>query len=57
MPFQWTFYFPINLLVAPLTVSEMLNGLGMQLLWILIGWVAVKLMWKFSVRQFSAVGG
>jgi len=57
MPFQWTFYFPINILVAPLTVSEMLNGLGMQLLWILIGWVAVKLMWKFSVRQFSAVGG
>jgi ABC-2 type transport system permease protein len=57
MPFQWTFYFPINILVAPLPVSEMLTGLGMQLLWILIGWVAVKVMWKFSVRQFSAVGG
>jgi ABC-2 type transport system permease protein len=57
MPFQWTFYFPINLVVAPLSVSEMLSGLGMQLLWIIIGFVAVKVMWKFSVRQFSAVGG
>ena len=57
MPFQWTFYFPINLVVAPLSVSEMLTGLGMQLLWIIIGFVAVKVMWKFSVRQFSAVGG
>jgi ABC-2 type transport system permease protein len=57
MPFQWTFFFPINVLVAPMSALEMLGGLGMQLLWIALGWVAVKLMWRFSVRQFSAVGG
>lgn len=57
MPFQWTFFFPIESLVAPMSLSHMLSGLGMQLLWITIGWVAVKLAWKISVRQFSAVGG
>jgi ABC-2 type transport system permease protein len=57
MPFQWTFFFPIETLVAPMTIQQMLSGLGIQLLWIFIGWVAVKIMWMFSVRQFSAVGG
>jgi ABC-2 type transport system permease protein len=57
MPFQWTFYFPIEVLVAEMTVQRMLAGLGMQLLWIILGWLAVKIMWRFSIRQFSAVGG
>ncbi len=57
LPFQWTFFFPIEVLVSSMTVQHMLTGLGMQLVWIALGWVAVKIMWKFSVRQFSAVGG
>ena len=57
LPFQWTFFFPIESLVAPMTLTHMLGGLGVQLLWIAIGWLAVMIMWRFSVRQFSAVGG
>ena len=57
MPFQWTFYFPIEVLVAPMSAQRMLAGLGIQLVWFLIGWVAVMVAWKYSVRQFSAVGG
>jgi ABC-2 type transport system permease protein len=57
MPFQWTFYFPIEVLVAEMSAQQMLAGLGIQLLWISMGWLAVMIMWKYSVRQFSAVGG
>jgi ABC-2 type transport system permease protein len=57
MPFQWTFYFPIEVLVAEMSAQQMLAGLGIQLLWIVMGWLAVMIMWKYSVRQFSAVGG
>ncbi len=57
LPFEWTFFFPIEVLVAPMSVQAMLTGLGMQLFWIMVGWVAVKIMWRFSVRKFSAVGG
>jgi ABC-2 type transport system permease protein len=57
LPFQWTFFFPIESLVEPMTLLQMLSGMGMQLLWIALGWVAVKIVWKFSVRQYSAVGG
>ena len=55
-PFQWTFYFPINALVGHLGTTELLSGLGMQLLWILIGLVFVRIVWHFGVRHFSAVG-
>ncbi len=57
LPFQWTFFFPIEVLVSEMSVQTMLTGLGVQLMWIAIGWVAARIMWRFSVRQFSAVGG
>ncbi len=57
LPFQWTFFFPIEALVSPMSFLHMLEGLGMQLLWIVIGWLAVMLVWRISIRQFSAVGG
>lgn len=56
LPFKWTFQYPIEALVAELPVPELLGGLGMQALWILIGLVAVNVMWKFGIQRFSAVG-
>ncbi len=56
LPFQWTFFFPINALVGQSTPLELFSGLGMQLLWILIGLGVVNLVWHFGVRRFSSVG-
>jgi ABC-2 type transport system permease protein len=56
-PFQWTFGFPIEALVGQLSPEQLLRGLGMQLLWIVLGLIGVKLLWKSAIRQFSAVGG
>jgi ABC-2 type transport system permease protein len=55
-PFQWTFGFPIEALTGGYTPAELLRGLGMQALWIVIGLVFVKVIWRFAVKQFSAVG-
>lgn len=57
LPFQWTFGFPIEALVGQLTPAQLLGGLGMQLLWILIGAGLVQLVWRAGVRRYSAVGG
>jgi ABC-2 type transport system permease protein len=57
LPFQWTFGFPIEALVGNLTAEELLRGLGMQLLWIAIGSVLVRVVWRFAVRRYSAVAG
>ena len=56
-PFRWTFGFPIEALVGSMTTNELVGGLGMQLLWVVLGLIAVNIMWKFGVRRFSAVGG
>lgn len=55
-PFQWTFGFPIEALVGQLSPQQLIAGLGMQLLWILIGLAMVSLVWRVGVRRFAAVG-
>jgi ABC-2 type transport system permease protein len=56
LPFQWTFYFPINALTGTPTSAELLTGLGMQVVWIGIGLVLANLVWRGGIRRFSAVG-
>jgi ABC-2 type transport system permease protein len=56
-PFQWTFGFPIEALTGGYTPLALLRGLGMQALWIVLGLISVNIVWRFAVKQFSAVGG
>jgi ABC-2 type transport system permease protein len=56
LPFKWTFFFPIEVLVGHLTPAVMLGGLGSQALWIVAYSGGVVLFWRFSVRHYTAVG-
>jgi ABC-2 type transport system permease protein len=56
LPFKWTFYFPIEALVGHMSDARLVGGLGMQLLWAAIGASVVAVMWRFSVRHYTAVG-
>jgi ABC-2 type transport system permease protein len=56
LPFQWSFYFPIQALVGDLPRDELLGGLGMQLLWIVVLTGLFLVVWRFAVRRYSAVG-
>ena len=57
LPFQYTFGFPIEALVGNLTNEQLLNGLLMQLFWIAVGSVLVRVGWHFAIRRYSAVSG
>jgi ABC-2 type transport system permease protein len=57
LPFQWAFYFPIQSLVGSYSTMELVRGIGVQILWILIGLAIFKLAWKKAVRHYTAVGG
>jgi ABC-2 type transport system permease protein len=57
LPFQWTFGFPIEALVGDLPTEQLLGGLAMQLLWIVVGAILVRIVWRFAVRRYSAVSG
>ena len=56
LPFKWTFYFPIEALVGHMSYARLVGGLGMQLVWAAIGASIVAVMWRFSVRRYTAVG-
>jgi ABC-2 type transport system permease protein len=56
LPFQWTFYFPIETLVGDLTDAELLAGLGLQLFWTLVGIGVFSLVWRHAIRRYTAVG-
>jgi len=56
LPFQWTFYFPIETLVGDLSNAELLAGLGMQMFWTLVGICIFSLVWRRAVRRYTAVG-
>jgi ABC-2 type transport system permease protein len=56
LPFQSTFYFPIDALVGQLSPMQLLEGLGIQVIWIGLGVLFVNIVWRKGVRQFSSVG-
>jgi ABC-2 type transport system permease protein len=55
-PFKWTFYFPIQCLAGGLTNEELLQGLGIQLVWIAICALTMRLVWRLAARHYTAVG-
>lgn len=57
LPFESTFGFPITALVGPITNEELLAGLARQLVWIVIGTIGVRVMWRRAVRAYTAVNG
>jgi ABC-2 type transport system permease protein len=57
LPFKWTFGFPIEALVGHLPESELIGGLAMQILWVAIGAIGVRVVWRFAIRHYGAVGG
>jgi ABC-2 type transport system permease protein len=56
LPFKWTFYFPIEVLVGHLSLASLLSGLAVQVFWIAVGAVLVSIVWRASVRHYTAVG-
>jgi ABC-2 type transport system permease protein len=56
LPFKWSFYFPIEALVGNMSTASLIGGLGMQLLWITIGSLAVWACWRASAKHYTAVG-
>jgi ABC-2 type transport system permease protein len=54
-PFQWTFSFPIEVLVGDLPAGRLAAGLAAQALWTAAGALGVAVAWRFGVRRYTAV--
>jgi ABC-2 type transport system permease protein len=55
-PFQWTFQFPIEVFIGRLEPSEIVYGIGMQILWTLGMGVVLYFVWNRAIKRYAAVG-
>ncbi|HKG25705.1 MAG TPA: ABC-2 family transporter protein [Thermomicrobiales bacterium] len=56
LPFRWMVSFPVEVLLGRVDGEGLLIGLGMQVLWIAIAVLALRVVWRRGVRRYSAVG-
>lgn len=56
LPFQWMVAFPVELLMGRLSPDEAIHGIGMQLLWIVIGFGVMQIFWTRASKRYAAVG-
>ncbi|HEY4718924.1 MAG TPA: ABC-2 family transporter protein [Anaerolineales bacterium] len=56
LPFQWTFYFPIEVLLGRVGLAEFGWGLLAQIAWVAGGYALIMLVWKRAIKRFTAVG-
>ncbi len=57
LPFQYTIYFPVNILNGILSFQGILDGLIIQAFWIMIMLGIAKIAWKFGMKKYTAAGG
>lgn len=56
LPFAGIIYHPVQLLLGKYTPIESIGIFAMQLFWIVVFFIAVRILWYFGIRQFSGVG-
>jgi ABC-2 type transport system permease protein len=56
LPFQWTFLFPIEVLIGQRTTPEIWTGIATQAGWVALTCLGIVLVWRSAIRRFTAVG-
>lgn len=56
LPFQLFIYFPIQLILGRLSPVEIMQNVGLQVLWLVVMALGFRWIWREGVKRFSAVG-
>jgi ABC-2 type transport system permease protein len=56
-PFPYQLYFPVNVFLGKAEGAALLQGLCMQLFWILVFYAAARWIWSRGIRRYTAFGG
>lgn len=57
LPFRYMIGFPVEILTANLSTSQMVKGLLLQLIWLLFAVAICWLVWRKGLTRYSAIGG
>jgi len=56
LPFRWTTSFPVELLMGRLSFSQAATGFAVQVAWLAVCLLLLRVVWRAGVRVYSAVG-
>lgn len=56
LPFQLFIYFPIQLILGRLSPVDIMQNVGLQVLWLAVMALGFRWIWREGVKRFSAVG-
>ena len=56
LPFRWTVGFPVELFLGKLTPVQALTGIAVQLVWLGLILLLLRVVWRAGLRIYSAVG-
>jgi ABC-2 type transport system permease protein len=57
LPFYYIRYGPIQVYLARWTFSETLVFLLIQVAWIVVLYILIRIIWRYALRRFGALGG
>lgn len=57
LPFTYELFFPISIFLEKAKGSDLWTGLAIQAGWLLLTWLAARVMFRRGVRHYQAVGG
>ena len=56
-PFPYQLYFPVSVYMGKATRAELLQGLLLQVFWVLAAYALARFGWSRGLKRYSAVGG
>ena len=55
-PFYYQLYFPVGIYMGKVTGAELAEGLGTQLIWVLLAYGLARFAWHRGIKHYEAVG-
>jgi ABC-2 type transport system permease protein len=57
LPFQYTSYFPINVMTGAIEFEQVISGILVQIVWIAVIAFVANIFWRIGLKRYVAVGG
>jgi len=54
LPFAYSFFVPAQLYLNKINQAQAIKGIGVQIIWIVIFFIIIKIAWKKKVRDLKA---
>ena len=56
-PFPYQLYFPVSIYMGKVSGAQLIQGLAMQIGWVMLAYLLAKIAWNRGLRKYAAAGG